>query len=163
TLHRMGRGLIIGEPGGGTSARVRTLGELFTRAGFEVTCSQRIRYDVWYKLWGNMTMNPVSALTGATMDRVLDDELVRAFCSRACSHGCAGCIRRPEGPAEGATRRQPGSTRARFVRADGGAAGPQVPRGPEPGGREQQQRPAQRLRSGAEGRREPIAQPADDL
>src|SRR5204862_7374763 len=50
-LHRMGRGLIIGEPGGGTSARVRTLGELLTRAGFEVTCSQRIRYDVWYKLW----------------------------------------------------------------------------------------------------------------
>lgn len=89
TLHRMGRGLIIGEPGGGTSARVRTLGELFTRAGFEVTCSQRIRYDVWYKLWGNMTMNPVSALTGATMDRVLDDELVRAFCSRAMAEAAA--------------------------------------------------------------------------
>jgi len=88
-LHRMGRGLIIGEPGGGTSARVRTLGELLTRAGFEVTCSQRIRYDVWYKLWGNMTMNPVSALTGATMDRVLDDELVRAFCSRAMAEAAA--------------------------------------------------------------------------
>src|SRR5438477_4139688 len=88
-LHRMGRGLIIGEPGGGASARVRTLGGLFTRAGFEVTCSQRIRYDVWYKLWGNMTMNPVSALTGATMDRVLDDELVRAFCSRAMAEAAA--------------------------------------------------------------------------
>jgi len=73
TLHRMGRGLIIGEPAGGSSARVRALGELLTRAGFEVTCSRRIRHDIWYKLWGNMTMNPVSALTGATMDRVLDD------------------------------------------------------------------------------------------
>jgi 2-dehydropantoate 2-reductase len=36
---------------------------------------------VWFKLWGNMTMNPVSALTGATADRVLDDELVRGFIS----------------------------------------------------------------------------------
>ena len=88
-LHRMGRGLIIGEPAGGRSARVRALSELLTRAGFEVTCSQRIRYDIWYKLWGNMTMNPVSALTGATMDRVLDDDLVRAFCSAAMAEAAA--------------------------------------------------------------------------
>jgi 2-dehydropantoate 2-reductase len=81
--HRMGRGLIIGEPAGGESARVRDLETLLSRAGFEVTVSARIRYDIWYKLWGNMTMNPVSALTGATTDRVLDDELVRAFCSAA--------------------------------------------------------------------------------
>jgi len=40
-----------------------------------------VRRDVWYKLWGNLTMNPVSALTGATADRILDDPLVRAFCS----------------------------------------------------------------------------------
>jgi 2-dehydropantoate 2-reductase len=89
TRHRMGRGLIIGEPAGADSSRVRTLGELLTRAGFEVSCSPRIRYDIWYKLWGNMTMNPVSALTGATMDRVLDDELVRAFCSGAMREAAA--------------------------------------------------------------------------
>ena len=89
TLHGMGRGLIIGEPAGGRSARVQALGGLLTRAGFEVTCSQRIRYDIWYKLWGNMTMNPVSALTGATMDRVLDDALVRAFCSAAMAEAAA--------------------------------------------------------------------------
>jgi 2-dehydropantoate 2-reductase len=83
TAHRMGRGLIIGEPAGTDSQRVRRLGELLTRAGFEVTCSAQIRYDIWYKLWGNMTMNPVSALTAATADRVLDDELVRAFCAGA--------------------------------------------------------------------------------
>jgi 2-dehydropantoate 2-reductase len=81
--HRMGHGLIIGEPQGGDSARVQALGALLARAGFEVTCSPRIRYDIWYKLWGNMTMNPVSAITGATMDRLLDDELVREFCSEA--------------------------------------------------------------------------------
>ena len=82
-VHRMGRGLIIGEPQGEDSARVRQLAALFTRAGFEVRTSARIRDDIWYKLWGNMTMNPVSALAGATLDRVLDDELVRAFCSAA--------------------------------------------------------------------------------
>jgi 2-dehydropantoate 2-reductase len=89
TLHRTGRRLIIGEPSGGVSARVRALGELFTRAGFEVHCSDTIRYDIWYKLWGNMTINPVSALTGATADRVLDDALVRGFCSRAMSEAAA--------------------------------------------------------------------------
>jgi 2-dehydropantoate 2-reductase len=88
-LHRMGRGLIIGEPAGGDSARVQRLQTLFGRAGFEVTASARIRYDVWYKLWGNMTMNPVSALTGASMDRVLDDELVRTFCSGAMREAAA--------------------------------------------------------------------------
>lgn len=83
SLHRMGRGLILGEPGGKESVRLRDVSDLFTRAGFEVTSSPRIRYDIWYKLWGNMTMNPVSALTGATTDRLLDDELVRGFCTAA--------------------------------------------------------------------------------
>ena len=89
TTHRMGRGLIVGEPAGGDSARVTRLGELLTRAGFEVSCSPRIRYDIWYKLWGNMTMNPVSALTGATTDRLLDDELVRTFCAAAMREAAA--------------------------------------------------------------------------
>jgi 2-dehydropantoate 2-reductase len=88
-VHRMGRGLIIGEPAGGESPRVAQLAALFSRAGFEVRTSPRIRYDIWYKLWGNMTMNPVSALTGATLDRVLDDELVRAFCSSAMREAAA--------------------------------------------------------------------------
>jgi 2-dehydropantoate 2-reductase len=88
-VHRMGRGLIIGEPAGGESARVQQLAALLGRAGFEVRASTRIRYDIWYKLWGNMTMNPVSALTGATLDRVLDDELVRAFCSAAMREAAA--------------------------------------------------------------------------
>jgi len=88
-VHRMGHGLIIGEPQDADSARVQRLAALFSRAGFEVRTSTRIRYDIWYKLWGNMTMNPVSALTGATLDRVLDDELVRAFCSAAMREAAA--------------------------------------------------------------------------
>ena len=89
SLHSTGRKLIIGEPAGGESERVRSLAELFGRAGFEVISSPRIRYDIWYKLWGNMTMNPVSALTGATLDRVLDDDLVREFCQRAMREAAA--------------------------------------------------------------------------
>ncbi len=80
---RMGQGLIVGEPMGGVTPRVQQLGDLLQRAGFETTLSANIRQDIWYKLWGNMTMNPVSALTGASSDQVLDDPLVRAFCSAA--------------------------------------------------------------------------------
>ena len=54
---------------------------LLSNAGFAVTLSERIQREVWFKLWGNMTMNPISALTGATCDRILDDPLVRDFCS----------------------------------------------------------------------------------
>lgn len=79
--HAMGNGLIIGEPRGGTSPRVEQLAALLGRAGFAVTVSERIQRDIWFKLWGNMTMNPMSALTGATMDRLLDDPLVRGFAS----------------------------------------------------------------------------------
>jgi 2-dehydropantoate 2-reductase len=78
----MGRGLIIGEPAGGTSERVTNLVRDMNGAGFECRASERIQQDVWYKLWGNMTMNPVSAFTGVTADRVLDDELANGFCWR---------------------------------------------------------------------------------
>lgn len=81
--HKMGQGIIIGEPAGGESARMSRIAALLADAGFEVTVSPHIRHDIWYKLWGNLTMNPVSALTGATVDRLLDDPLVRAFCSAA--------------------------------------------------------------------------------
>jgi 2-dehydropantoate 2-reductase len=77
--HGFGRGLIIGEPAGGASARVTALADRLTAAGFETTVSKRIQADVWYKLWGNMTMNPMSALTGATCDRLLDDPLLDRF------------------------------------------------------------------------------------
>jgi 2-dehydropantoate 2-reductase len=75
-----GKRLIFGEPRGGDSPRLIALGELFRGAGFDVELSDCIQRDIWYKLWGNMTMNPVSALTGATADRVLDDALANGFC-----------------------------------------------------------------------------------
>lgn len=80
TRHNVGNRLIIGEPRGGDSPRVRAVAETLSGAAFDVEVSACIQRDVWYKLWGNMTMNPVSALTGATVDRVLDDPLVNGFC-----------------------------------------------------------------------------------
>ncbi|MDB5870712.1 MAG: panE [Ramlibacter sp.] len=77
--HHFGNKLIIGEPSGEKTARVRDLAALLERAGFETVLSEQVQKDAWYKLWGNMTMNPVSAITGATTDRVLDDDLVREF------------------------------------------------------------------------------------
>ena len=81
--HAQGRRLIIGEPKGGDSERARRIAALLADAGFETEVSPRIQQDVWFKLWGNMTMNPVSAITGATLDRILDDPLVRGFVSAA--------------------------------------------------------------------------------
>jgi 2-dehydropantoate 2-reductase len=87
--HKMGHALIVGEPLGGRSPRAQAVVELLVRAGFDASCSDNVRYDIWYKLWGNMTMNPVSAITGATIDRVLADPLVREFCSAAMREAAA--------------------------------------------------------------------------
>jgi 2-dehydropantoate 2-reductase len=82
TVHQGGNRLIFGEPGGMLSQRLKTMAVLFEDAGFEILLSENIQRDIWYKLWGNMTMNPISAITGATCDRIIDDELVYAFVVR---------------------------------------------------------------------------------
>ena len=87
--HAFGRGLIVGEPAGGKSGRAQLIADLLAEAGFETTHSTDIRHDIWFKLLGNMTMNPVAAITGATMDRVLADRLVRDFCSAAMLEAAA--------------------------------------------------------------------------
>lgn len=79
--HHFGNKLIVGEPAGEKTARVRQLAALLEKAGFEAPVSDQIQKDIWFKLWGNMTVNPISALTGATTDRIMDDELVRGFVS----------------------------------------------------------------------------------
>jgi 2-dehydropantoate 2-reductase len=79
--HHFGNGLIIGEPWGAPTPRLELLGRQLRAAGIDVTLSPQIQKDIWFKLWGNMTMNPVSAITGATTDRALADDLVRGFAS----------------------------------------------------------------------------------
>ena len=88
-LHRTGQGLIVGEPTGGKSDRVQRVAFLLANAGFDVTHSADVRHDIWYKLWGNMTMNPLSAITGATIDRILADRELRDFCSAAMLEAAA--------------------------------------------------------------------------
>lgn len=81
--HIAGNQLIIGEPqGGAETSRAQHVIALLHKAGFDVEGAARIQQEIWFKLWGNMTVNPISALTGATGDRLLDDELVRAFMTR---------------------------------------------------------------------------------
>jgi len=81
--HHHGTGLIVGEPGRTRSRRVGALADVLETGGFDVTVTDQIHTGIWYKLWGNMTINPVSVLTGATSDQILDDDLVRRFCQTA--------------------------------------------------------------------------------
>jgi 2-dehydropantoate 2-reductase len=83
--HHFGQGLILGEPAeqsGEVSARVQQLVADLLAAGFNASASAQIQKDVWYKLWGNMTVNPISAITGATTDLIMKDDLVRDFVSK---------------------------------------------------------------------------------
>lgn len=75
--HHFGNRLVLGEPAGGSSARLRALVALFEQAGFETEEAPCIQQEIWFKLWGNMTVNPISALTGATTDLIMDDDLLR--------------------------------------------------------------------------------------
>ena len=80
--HHFGNKLILGEPSGEKTARVQQLAALLEKSGFEAPVSAQIQKDIWFKLWGNMTVNPISALTGATTDLIMNDELVRGFISQ---------------------------------------------------------------------------------
>ena len=84
-----GNRLILGEPDHSDSPRLRALKDALTDAGFEAEASAQIQRDIWFKLWGNMTMNPISALTGATCDRILDDPLVSDFCTAVMGEAAA--------------------------------------------------------------------------
>jgi 2-dehydropantoate 2-reductase len=75
--------LILGEPRGGGSERVAELCSLFENAGISCEASGDVRRAIWYKLWGNATINPLSALTRATADRLLGDPAIRAFMAGA--------------------------------------------------------------------------------
>lgn len=77
-----GNGLIVGEPAGDATARVATIADVLKDAGIDTTVSGHIRRDVWYKLWGNMTINPIAALTHVTADRILDEPLAESFVRR---------------------------------------------------------------------------------
>lgn len=72
--HTHGRRLIVGEPAGGTSERLDRIGDALAGAGFDVVRSSDIRVDVWTKLIGNLSFNPIAALTGYLMNEIVADE-----------------------------------------------------------------------------------------
>ncbi len=109
--HTYGDRFILGEPDGSRSARVEALSALLISAGLKAPVRPRIRDELWVKLWGNMAFNPLSALTGATLDRITGEPGLRAVCTTMMTEGKSvaealgikfsiGVERRIEGAAE---------------------------------------------------------------
>ena len=76
--HTYGDRFSLGEPSGERSGRAATLSTLLIAAGLKAPVRPRIRDELWVKLWGNMAMNPLSALTMATLDVLTSDPGTRA-------------------------------------------------------------------------------------
>jgi 2-dehydropantoate 2-reductase len=87
--HTYGDRFTLGEPDGAKSERVSKFADLLMKAGFKAPIRPRIRDELWIKLWGNMAFNPVSALTGATLDKVLADPGTHAICRAMMVEGQA--------------------------------------------------------------------------
>ena len=77
--HIDGERFTLGEPSMEQSDRVRTLSSLMIAGGLKAPQKPRIRDEIWVKLWGNCSFNPVSALTGATLDAIGNDPECRAL------------------------------------------------------------------------------------
>ncbi len=76
--HVYGNRVTLGEPDGSKSARGETLSKLMQAAGLKSPLRPRIRDELWMKLWGNLSFNPLSALTGATLERLASEPGLRA-------------------------------------------------------------------------------------
>jgi 2-dehydropantoate 2-reductase len=80
--HVAGDRFTLGEPDGSRSERVTALAEALSKAGLKAPVRPHIRDEIWVKLWGNVSFNPISVLTGATLDQICADPDSRAV-SRA--------------------------------------------------------------------------------
>ena len=76
--HTYGDRFSLGEPDGSRSGRAATLSQLLIAAGLKAPVRPRIRDEIWVKLWGNLAFNPLSALTGSTLDRLAGQPDLRA-------------------------------------------------------------------------------------
>ena len=77
--HNMGRRLIVGEPGGRNTQRTTRIADALKQSGFEVGVSDTIEKEFWVKLLGNVSFNPVSALTMSTADRLIASPPVKDY------------------------------------------------------------------------------------
>lgn len=85
--HVHGRRFPIGEPNGERTARLERLQQLMEEAGLEAPIRTDIRDEIWLKLWGNLCLSPISALTHATLDVVATDPGTRAVCRSMMAEG----------------------------------------------------------------------------
>lgn len=69
--HTEGNRLSFGEPDGSKSERVKRLAEALIAAGFRCPVTPRFRHEIWVKLLGNVAFNPISALTGGTLEELV--------------------------------------------------------------------------------------------
>lgn len=76
--HIEGNRFSLGEPDGSKSDRALALSRALTAAGLKAPVRPRIRDEIWVKLWGNLSFNPISALTHATLDVLCTDPGTRA-------------------------------------------------------------------------------------
>ncbi len=76
--HIEGDRFTLGEPSGEKSERVLALADAMRRGGLKAPVKPRIRDEIWVKLWGNLSFNPISALTGATLEAICGDAGTRA-------------------------------------------------------------------------------------
>lgn len=77
-VHGFGDRLTIGEPSGEISDRARRLSTLLEQAGVKCPVHADLRNEIWLKLWGNLSFNPVSVLTGGTLEALARDRGTRA-------------------------------------------------------------------------------------
>ncbi len=75
--HVEGNRFPVGEPDGTTSERVKRVSECFIRGGLQAPVLSDIRAEIWLKLWGNLTFNPISALSRATLAGICQFPLSR--------------------------------------------------------------------------------------
>ena len=78
--HSFGDRFTLGEPDGSRSPRIEALSHHMIAAGLKAPIRPRIRDELWIKLWGNLCYNPISALTGTTLDRITTRPDLRALC-----------------------------------------------------------------------------------
>ena len=71
--HIEGNRFSLGEPDGSKSERAQALSKALMAAGLKAPVRPRLRDEIWVKLWGNLSFNPISALTHATLDVLCTD------------------------------------------------------------------------------------------
>ncbi|MCK5444574.1 MAG: 2-dehydropantoate 2-reductase [Rhodospirillaceae bacterium] len=87
--HTSGNKFTLGEPSGEKTERIQALSQALIAANLKAPVRPRIRDEIWIKLWGNLSFNPISALTSATLEEIAGDADTRAVVSAMMVEGQA--------------------------------------------------------------------------